>query len=74
MRIAASFALLVAATSSFAKDEPTSVQALEGRGIKPVAQEKLSELIVGKNTLLHRNLRNLSQLDMYYRADGNRVY
>jgi hypothetical protein len=73
MRIAALLVLFAAATSAFAKDEPTSVQALEGRGVKAVAQEKLAELIVG-NTLLHRNLRSVNQLDMYYRADGNRVY
>lgn len=73
MRVAASLLLLVASASSFAKDEPTSVQALEAKGIKPVAQEKLGELIVG-NTLLHRNLRSVNQLDMLYRADGNRVY
>lgn len=73
MRIAALLMLLVMATPSLAKDEPTSVQALEGRGVKPVTQEKLAELIVG-NTLLHRNLRTVNQLDMYYRADGNRVY
>lgn len=73
MRIVALLALLAAAPSSLAKDEPTSVQALEGRGAKPVPQEKLAELVVG-NTLLHRNLRSVNQLDMLYRADGNRVY
>ena len=73
MRVSALLLLLVAAASSSAKDEPTSVAALEANGVKPVTQERLVELIVG-NTLLHRNLRSVNDLDILYRADGIRVY
>jgi hypothetical protein len=53
--------------------QPTSVQALSEKGIKPVGHDQLSELIVG-NTLRHSKLESVLKLDMWYREDGIRVY
>ena len=67
-----SIAALCAATSP-ASAQTTTLGDLASKGFKPMPAAELEQLIVG-NTLYHESAKNQTQVVMFYRADGMRVF